>query len=92
MEKFVVDVGPHPKQLPNLSVLERNFQDLIVALIGERLYFGIEHFDGRHVQRRDKVTAVLDLLLAFSAKHHGAKNLGVLYTEHVYGKSSASFI
>ena len=88
MEKFVIDIGLDAEELPNLPILERDLQNVIVSLVGERLYFGIEDFNGRYVQRRHKVRTILHLLFAFSAEHHKCENLGVLYTEQMYGMAS----
>ena len=45
MEKFVIDIGLDAEELPNLPILERNFQNVIVSLVGERPDFGIENFN-----------------------------------------------
>lgn len=88
MEKFVIDIGLDAEELPNLPILERDLQNVIVSLVGERLDFGIEDFNGRYVQRRHKVRTILHLLFAFPAEHHKCENLGVLYTEQMYGIAS----
>ena len=88
MEEFVIDIGLDAEELPNLPILERDLQNLIVSLVGERLDFGIEDFNGRYVQRRHKVRTILHLLFAFPAEHHKGENLGVLYTEQMYGMAS----
>jgi len=88
VEEFVIDIGLDAEELPNLPILERDLQNVIVSLVGERLYFGIEDFNGRYVQRWHKVRTILHLLFAFPAEHHKCENLGVLYTEQMYGMAS----
>ncbi len=60
-EEFVIDIGLDAEELPNLPILERDLQNVIVFLVGERLDFGIEDFNGRYVQRRHKVRTILHL-------------------------------
>jgi hypothetical protein len=87
MEQLVIDVGFDAEELPNLSVLESNFQDVAVLLISESSYLGIEDLDGWYSEWPNEVNTVLNLLSAFSAKHHGAKSSPSLYRTYVrYGK------
>ena len=91
VQQLVIDIGPDPEELPHLPVLERDFQNTRARVITERLHLGVEDFHGWDLQRRYEVRAILHLLSTLSAKHHGAKNLAVLYTEHIYGISSILF-
>jgi len=87
MEKLVVDVRLHAEELPDLSILEGDLQDVILRLVGKRLHFRIVDLNSGDEERRDEVHAVLDLLFALSAKHHGANLSRCIYRTNVwYGK------
>jgi hypothetical protein len=73
VQQFVVNLRFHAEQLPNLSVLEGDLQDVSGFLVRERLDLRVIDLDGWNAQRRDKMTAVFDLLPALSAEHHGAR-------------------
>ena len=92
MEKLAVDVGLHTEELPTLPVLKCDLKDLILRLIGECLDLRIEHLNWRYFERRYKMRTVLNLLFALSAKDHGAKTSGDLYTEQMYGMASILYI
>ena len=79
MKQFIVDIGLDSKELPDLPVLEGNLQNVASALVCERPYLRIVDLNRGHVERRDKVRTVLNLLFALSAEHH-RKNLGCHYT------------
>ena len=64
MQQFVIDIRLDSEELPDLPVLEGDLQDMPVLLIRERPDLGIEYWNGRHLERRNKVRAVLNLLFA----------------------------
>jgi len=90
VQKFIVDLRLDAEQLPDLSILECNLQGVVLGSVSEGLDLGIENFNRPHVQWRNEMNAVLNLLLALSAEHHARKTSGVLYTEQVYGIASSS--
>ena len=77
MEQLVVDVGLHTEQLPDLPVLERDLQREARFLVGERFHFRIEDGHRRNTERLNEVHAVVDLLLAFPAIHHGRETSAI---------------
>ena len=77
MEEFVVNIGLNTEELPDLSILERDLQDVPLLLVREGPHFGVEDFNRSHIERRNEVNAILDLLPAFPAEHHGGKNLAL---------------
>src|SRR5262245_52358016 len=65
-----VQARRHPKQLPRLTGLEADLQDSLFSAVRNRSHLFIENIDRGDAERRNKMLAVLDVLLALAAEDH----------------------
>ena len=49
VQQFIVNIGPHAEELPDLTVFERNLEDVSVPLVSQSFDLWIEYFDGGNV-------------------------------------------
>ena len=79
MKQFIVDGGWNTRELPNLPILESDFENVCMLAVGERFDFGIEYGNMRNFKRRDEVLAVVELAVAFAAEDHELEHTGQMF-------------
>jgi len=72
LEQLVINFRGDTEELPGLAILESDFENPCIFVIGQRLDFRVKHIDGRDVQRGYKVLAIRDFGIALPAEDHDA--------------------